>query len=170
MTTYTTSIKQFEEKGDKSGWTYIELPADLAQELNPGVRKAYRVKGRIDNYKFARISLIPAGGGNYIMALNAEMRKNIAKRKGAQVKVTLVVDSSERQLPKWIEECLADEPAANRFFNELTPGHQNYFLNWLESAKSDATRVKRMTMTVNALAKKQDFGQMIRSSKQNKLE
>lgn len=36
MVTYTTTIHKFDKNGDKTGWTYIEVPADVAQELKPG--------------------------------------------------------------------------------------------------------------------------------------
>ena len=30
---YTTIIQKFREKGEKSGWTYIDVPADVANRL-----------------------------------------------------------------------------------------------------------------------------------------
>ncbi|HTM92770.1 MAG TPA: YdeI/OmpD-associated family protein, partial [Flavisolibacter sp.] len=62
-------------------------------------------------------------------------------------------------------ECLQDEPEAFEYFNSLPKGHQNYFTNWINSAKTDPTKAKRIAATLNALNKKWDFGQMIRAMK-----
>nr|MBP8249452.1 DUF1905 domain-containing protein [Chitinophagales bacterium] len=43
--TYTTIIKKFGTMGEKTGWTYVEIPSDIAEELNPGIKTSYRVKG-----------------------------------------------------------------------------------------------------------------------------
>lgn len=63
--------------------------------------------------------------------------------------------------------CLQDEPAAFDFFNTLPPGHRNYFSKWIESAKTEPTRAKRIAMAVNALARKWDYGEMIRAQKKD---
>jgi hypothetical protein len=38
MVDFTTIILQFAEQGEKTGWTYIEIPADVAQEMKPGIK------------------------------------------------------------------------------------------------------------------------------------
>jgi hypothetical protein len=30
MVQFTTTIHRFEKQGEKTGWTYVEIPADLA--------------------------------------------------------------------------------------------------------------------------------------------
>jgi uncharacterized protein YdeI (YjbR/CyaY-like superfamily) len=65
-------------------------------------------------------------------------------------------------------ECLADEPEGLSFFNTLSPGHRKYFSNWIDSAKTEATKTKRIAQTINALSKRWDYGQMIRAQIVNK--
>jgi hypothetical protein len=36
MVDYNTIILQFGEQGEKTGWTYILVPADVAQEITTG--------------------------------------------------------------------------------------------------------------------------------------
>src|SRR5690606_15011371 len=50
MVEFNTEILQFEEKGEKTGWTYIEVPAGIAGQLKPGMRKSFRVKGLLDGF------------------------------------------------------------------------------------------------------------------------
>jgi hypothetical protein len=168
MVKFTTTILQFADKGEKTGWTYINIPAKTAQLLKPGNKKSFRVKGMLDDYAIKAIALIPMGGGDFIMSINATMRKGIKKRKGATLKVQLEVDNKELKPPKEFLDCLADDPDALAFFNTLTKGHQNYFGMWIRAAKTEATKTKRIAQAVTAMARKQDYGTMIRSHKKDR--
>lgn len=165
MVTFTTTILQFEKQGEKTGWTYISIPEKTALQLKPGNRKSFRVKGKLDGYAIKEVALIPMGGGDFIMALNAAMRKAIGKRKGAAVTVQLTEDKKPPALNKDLMECLADEPAALAYFNSLAGSHRLYFSKWIDSAKTSATQIKRIALAVSSLARKMDYGQMIRSQK-----
>jgi hypothetical protein len=165
MVQFNTTIKKFDSQGEKTGWTYIEIPAAIAQKLNSNNKKGFRVKGKLDDYEFSMIALLPMGGGDFIMALNAAMRKGIRKQKGAIIKVKMAVDTNDIKPPEELIECLQDEPEAFKYFKSLPKGHQNYFTNWINSAKTDPTKAKRIAATLNALNKKWDFGQMMRAMK-----
>lgn len=165
MIRFTTTIQQFGEKGEKTGWTYIEIPADIAESLKPGNKKSFRVKGRLDKLAIAGVALIPMGAGKFILAINAAMRKGIHKKKGAMLDVQLAVDTNPPAAPEGFMECLEDEPEAKIFFNELKLSHRNYFIKWIGSVKTEAAVAKRIALVITALAKKQDFVTMIRSQK-----
>ena len=162
---FTATIHKFDKQGEKTGWTYIEIPADMAQKIKPGNKKSFRVKGKLDDFKISGIALLPMGGGAFIMALNAAMRKGIHKRHGAMLKVQLQEDENPFQFNKDFLECLADETRAKSFFETLTGSHQRYFSKWIDDAKTEPTRVKRITMAVNALAKKWGYPEMLRAQK-----
>jgi len=161
---FTAKLHKFETKGEKTGWTYFEIPADIAQQLKPGNKKEFKVKGKLDSYPLKRVSLIPMGGGSFIMAVNATMRKGIGKRHGASIQVELEEDKSEFVFNKDFMDCLKDEPVAMNFFKSLPGSHQRYFSKWIDSAKTEPTKVKRIAMAVNALAKKWGYAEMIRAS------
>ncbi len=165
MVKFTALIKQFDAQGEKTGWTYIDIPAEIALKIKPGNKKTFRVKGKLDAYAVKSVALVPMGGGDFIMALNAEMRKGTKKRKGATLIVSLEEDSDKLQPPVELLECLADEPKAKQFFDSLTYGHRNYFSKWIESAKTEPTKTKRIAQAVDALSKHLDYGTMIRNLK-----
>jgi hypothetical protein len=165
---FTTTIHKFEKQGEKTGWTYIEIPADVAQKIKPGNKKSFRVKGKLDDYKISGIALLPMGGGAFIMALNAAMRKCIHKRHGARIKVALEEDKTSFQFNKDFIECLADEPSAKNFFESLPGSHQRYFSKWIDDARTEPTRTKRIAMAVSALAKKMGYPEMLRVSQEKK--
>src|SRR5215216_4233350 len=164
MIKFTATIKKFDSQGEKTGWTYIDVPAALAQKLSDS-KKGFRVKGKLDDHPFSLIALLPMGGGDFIMTLNAPIRKAIGKQKGATVEVKMEIDKSEIKPPAELMECLQDEPEALAYFNSLAKGHQNYFTNWIKSAKTDPTKAKRIAATLKALEKRWDFGQMLRAMK-----
>jgi hypothetical protein len=168
MQQFTTTILQFAEQGEKTGWTYIRIPAAIAQKLKPGNKKSFRVKGKLDDHSIKKVALLPMGEGDFIMPLNATVRKAIRKIKGAKLKVTLEVDNATIRPPADLLECLADEPKALEFFNNMPGSHQKYFGNWINSAKTVTTRAKRIAQTVNAMARSKNFGEMIRSLKQDR--
>jgi hypothetical protein len=168
MIQFTTPILQFGQQGEKTGWHYIEVPADLAQKLKPGNKKSFRVKGKLDTHSFQGVALLPMGGGSFIMALNKDLRAGIHKRKGAMLKVQLQVDARPYQLSADFIECLNDEPGGAEFFKTLPKGHQNYFSKWIESARTEPTKAKRIAQAVTALAKKQGFPEMLRALKERR--
>src|ERR1043165_3334551 len=136
MIQFKATLKKFASQGEKTRWTYIEIHEAKAQQLKPGNKKTFRVKGKLDNYSFKQVALLPMGNGGFIMAVNGMMRKEIGKRMGANVRVQMELDDRPIAPPTELMTCLADEPEALGFFNQLTRGHQNYFTQWIESAKT----------------------------------
>jgi hypothetical protein len=170
MIQYNTSLKKFADQGEKTGWTYIEIPADLAQKLKPGNKKSFRVKGSLDKHKINGVSLLPMGGGAFILAVNATMRKGIGKRHGAMVKVQLEEDKKPFQFNKDFISCLEDEPEAISFFKTLAGSHQRYFSKWIDDAKTESTRTRRIAQAVTALSRKMGYPEMIRSQQKKNLQ
>lgn len=162
-------ILKFKKKGEKSGWSYIEVPADVAQKLKPGFKKSFRVKGKLDNFPISRVALLPMGDGGFIMPVNAGMRKGTGKRDGEMVRVQLQPDNSDFTFDKEFIDCMADDPKAFSFFKQLPKSHQHYFSKWIASAKADETKAKRIALSLNALSNGQGFPEMLRASKKIKF-
>jgi hypothetical protein len=163
MVEFTALIKRFKTQGEKTGWTYIDIPASLAETLMPGNKKGFRVKGSLDGHPFAGISLLPMGGGNFILTLNATIRKKIKKMPGAKLNVKMEVDTKPILPPKELLECLEDEPKAMERFRGLPKSHQNYFTQWINQAKTEPTKAKRIASSINALAKGLGFSEAVRA-------
>ncbi|HWB24295.1 MAG TPA: YdeI/OmpD-associated family protein [Chitinophagaceae bacterium] len=170
MITFTTIILQFDEQGEKTGWTYISIPQDITQQIKPNNKKGFRVKGKLDDYAIKGIALLPMGGGDFIMPLNAAIRKAVKKKKGASIQVQIEEDKAGLKPPPELLECLQDEPAALAYFNKLPMSHQNYFTKWITEAKTEQTKTKRIAQSVNALAKGMHFGELLRALKQERNE
>jgi hypothetical protein len=169
VVSYTTTILKFGQQGEKTGWTYIVIPADVARQLKPGTKTSYRVKGKLDSFPIKQVALLPMGEGEFIIPLNATMRKGIGKKHGAMLNVTLEEDKSEFVFNADFVACLEDEPNAQKHFKTLPGSHQKYFSKWIDSAKTDATKAKRIAMAVNALARKMGYAEMLREQKANRI-
>lgn len=169
MVEFDTIIHQFGEFGDKTGWTYIEIAADLAEQIKPGTRRAFRVKGLLDNFEITGKSLLPFGEGSFILPFNQEMRKGTRKNCGAMLHVKLEEDKDFKvEIPPELEECFEFEPNAAEYFYSLTKSHQGYFIKWINDAKTPETRARRIERTVNATLRKMDYGMMLREIKKER--
>jgi len=104
------------------------------------------------------------------MPVNAGMRKAIGKKHGSMVKVQLMEDNAEFIFNKDFIDCLTDEPNALDFFKKLPGSHQRYFSKWIDSAKTEPTKAKRIAQAINGLSKKQGYGEMMRALKQERLD
>ena len=165
MIEFEALIQKFDKKGEKTNWTYIVVPTWVVNLLNPRSKKTFRVKGRLDNYIFKEVAVLPMGDGSFIMALNADMRAGIGKGEGDLIKVK--VNKDRRFVsPDWdFMRCLDEEPKAKLFYIGLPMSQQNYFNKWISTAKTPETKAKRIALTLEALLKKQYFQIMLRENK-----
>lgn len=168
MIVFQSLIQRFDKKGEKTGWTFVEITAELAQKLKPENKKAFRVKGYLDKHAIAQVALIPMGDGSFILPLNQSMRKATRKKEGDKLSLKLEEDLSAILLDPDFVMCLEDDEAAQGHFKTLTRSHQNYFSKWIASAKTEETKSKRIAMSLNALSKGWGYPEMIRANKKVK--
>nr|WP_231876113.1 YdeI/OmpD-associated family protein [Mucilaginibacter sp. L294] len=167
MVDFSTIILQVAEQGDRLGWTYLIVPADVAQQLLPGNKKAFRVRGKLDDFAIAGMALMPVGGGDFFMSLREEIRKGIRKGRGAMLRVQIEHDKDFKlEIPADLQECFEfGEPEALEYFNSISKSHQGYFIKWITDAKTTETRANRIAKTINAAMRRMDYGAMLREQK-----
>ena len=56
------------------------------------------------------------------------------------------------QLPVYIETALRNHPTALRHFEALAPSQRRRYLAWIESAKREETKLRRLKEALNLLA------------------
>lgn len=169
MVTFEAIIERTLQGGEKYGWTYVIIPVAVAQQINPGVKVIYRVKGRVGEHHCRQVALLPCGEGNYMLPLNAAMRKEIGRGIGEKVQISLEIDLEEPAMSAELLETLSYDTAAESFFLSLSKSHQRYYSNWIDSAKTFETKSRRLAMAVEGCARGMDFGKMIRHFKKNPL-
>ena len=169
MINFKTTIEKFDKQGEKTGWTYIEVSAAQASRLNRGVKVGYRVKGKLDQFYFEKIALLPMGEGRFIMPLNVKIRKTIGKRQGDVLTVEMELDQRQLEPSADFMKCLKADPLALKFFKTLPGSHQRYFSKWIDDARTVQTRTKRIVMALTAFSKNQGYQEMMRENKAKKF-
>jgi uncharacterized protein YdeI (YjbR/CyaY-like superfamily) len=164
MLTFVTRIQRFDKKGEKTGWHYIEISVKQAKKLRD-TKTSFRVKGTIDELTIQKTALIPMGEGDFILPLNTTIRKAIGKKHGDKITLNLELDERKLILSPDLISCLKEDPAALQFFKSLPPSHQRYYSKWIESAKTAATKAKRIVISIEGFGKKQGYSEMMRAYK-----
>jgi len=170
MLKFSTDIRKYGRNGEKTGWTYIEIPAEMADKLNPGEKRSFRIKGKLDKLAVKALALIPIGGGVFVLPLNAGMRKELGKNKGDKLVLEITLDKNPDPvpLPDDLLQCLRDEPKAIKAFEALPGSHKKYYIRWINSAKTEPTRVKRIAGTVMAMERGMTYGELLRAQRDDK--
>ena len=139
-------LEKFHGKG---GWTYAripEIPSDKSSTFG-----WVKVKGFIDDHEFRNYHLMPMGNGKLFLPVKASIRKKIKKEEGDWVKVILFPDNDPLPVPPELQECLKDEPKAEKVFNSFSDSEKKYYIEWIYSSKKEETRIKRIVKTIKRL-------------------
>jgi hypothetical protein len=164
MLSFTTTIQRFDKKGEKTGWQYIEITAAQAKKIK-NVKVSFRVKGSIDSVAIQKTALLPMGEGHFILPMNNALRKALGKKAGDKVKINFELDERKLALSPDLLACLKADPEASAFFKTLPPSHQHYYSKWIESAKTAATKTRRIVISIEGFNKKLGYGEMMRAYK-----
>lgn len=138
----TYLLQKFPERG---GWTYAEIPEIPMGKLPFGM---FKVKGKIDDYEFSNVRLMPFGNGNLFFTLNAKLRKKIKKEAGDTVHIVLYEDTTPTEIPEELILCMKYEEGILEKFGTYTDGERKAFVDWIYSAKSEETKVERIAKTI----------------------
>lgn len=136
----------------KGGWTYALIP-----DIKQNKRKPFgmvKVKGSIDGFEIKNYNLMPMGNGNLFLPVKAEIRKQIKKKEGDYVHITLFHDNDPLEIPEELILCLQDEPMAYEYFNSLTESERNHYIQWIYTSKKEETKVNRIIKTIAQLTKR----------------
>jgi hypothetical protein len=126
------------------------LPADLSGSL--GSARLLPAIVTINGHPI-RTTLHKMGGG-YMMAVNAELRRQIGVDAGDTVRVTVEADSAPRtvDLPADLSVAL-DAAGCRAAFDDLTPFRQGEIVKSVAGAKQASTRARRIVQAVADLAR-----------------
>lgn len=141
-------LQRFEGKG---GWTYIEIPEIPMPKTSFGM---FKVKGKIDDYELSDFNLMPLGNGHLFLPVKAAVRKRIRKEAPDAVHITLYEDNTPWIIPEELRLCMEDELVLEKF-ETYSEGQKKAFVNWINAAKTEQTRIDRMAKTIDMVQKGQ---------------
>ncbi len=128
----------------------IVVPEDVVLAFERGKRVPVVVT--IDGgYQYR--NTIASMGGRFLISFNAETRKATGRGAGDEVEVRLDADDAPRvvEVPKELATELRKDKAAKGAWEKLSYSHQREHAASITSAKTDATRAKRLEKVLAAL-------------------
>ena len=139
------------ELESESGGVYFLVPFSVAERY--GVKGQLPVRATIDGFPYQG-SLFPVGDGTHGLIVIKTIRKAIDKTWGHTVRVQLAHDTAPRvmELPADFAEALLVVPGARERFDKLSYSHQREYVRWIEGAKKEETRRKRLGEAVEMVA------------------
>jgi hypothetical protein len=125
----------------------FDLPFDPKAELGQ-VRAPVRVT--IGDFTFR--TRVVSMGGRVMIGLNREAQAGSGVAPGDRVTVDLELDDEPREVEVPGDLAAALDPEARTFFDSLSYTHRKEYVRWIEEAKRDATRRRRIEKAAAMLA------------------
>jgi hypothetical protein len=91
--------------------------------------------------------------GEFLLGLNRAVRQEAGVEAGDSVEVRLELDSAPREvtLPKALASALAEDSEARAAFDRLAYTHRKEYTRWIDEAKRDETRKRRVAQAIEML-------------------
>jgi hypothetical protein len=92
-------------------------------------------------------------GGEFILGLNRAVRLEAGVQAGDTVEVEIELDTAPREVvvPDALAGALAHDVAARAAFEALSYSHRKEYARWIDEAKRDETRERRLAKTLARL-------------------
>jgi hypothetical protein len=134
-------------------WTFLILPREASVKLPS--RGMTSVEGTFNGLAF-RATLQPDGQGGHWLEVDRELREAAGAEAGEVVSLEIapVAEEPEPIVPADLRKALAAaHPQARAVWSDITPVARRDWIQWIESAKREATRLKRIESACDMLAK-----------------
>ena len=127
----------------------FEVPEHVVESLGGGGRPKVRVT--VNGFTFR--TSIARMGGRYLLGVSGERRTEAGVSPGDVVDVVVVLDTAERvvDVPEDRAAALAGDAQAKEFWDSLSYSKQQWHVLQVTSAKTDATRVRRIEKSIAVL-------------------
>jgi hypothetical protein len=139
-------------KDDDSGGAGIIIPFDVQEAF--GKKGRVPVRCTIDGYPY-RGSIFPYGGTYYIGVVK-KIRDAIGKTYGDTVNVVMEVDEEPRivEVPEDLAQAMAASEKVKAAFDKLSYSHKREYVEWINEAKKEETRQRRIAKAIEKLLEK----------------
>ena len=133
------------------GGAFVEVPFDV--EAAFGAKKP-KVKAMIEGVPYRGL-LVRMGGPNHILIVLKDIREQIGRTFGDEIKVSVELDVEERVaiVPTELKRIFKSDQEAKSAFEKLSYTHQKEYVTWINEAKKPETRQNRIVKTIERLKK-----------------
>ncbi len=126
------------------------LDDDQVAAVGEGAKR-FPVAATINGYTWR--STVVRMRGEFMLGLSKEVRGNARVDAGDQVQVELELDLAQRtvEVPRALADALARDPEASAAYERLAYTHRKEFARWIEEAKREETRERRIAKALEML-------------------
>ena len=131
------------------GGAFVEVPFDVEEAFGA---KRPRVKAVIEGVPYRGI-LSRMGTERHLLVILKEIRENVGKTFGDEVKITVELDEEPLvvEIPDDLKKAFKAEKEAKAFFDKLAYTHQREYVMWINEAKREETRHRRIVKMIGML-------------------
>lgn len=140
--TYTGPLDQY----DLGRYAYHVLyaPAELQAALLAHQRPRIRITGEIEGIPI-NLAWQPSGDGRLYLIVSDELRRARNLLPGDPLTIQFnIADPDQVVVPPELEQLLEHDPLYAQLWSEITSGRKRAFAHLIASAKSSATRARRL--------------------------
>jgi hypothetical protein len=124
-------------------WMYVDIPFDV--QVIFGKKGQVKVKGALNGQPY-RGSAMPHGDGTHYLVAGGALRSAAGVDQGDRVHVIMEMDLEPRQVEMREDFATALErnPVAKTVFEKMAYSHQKAYVDWINEAKQQVTRQRRI--------------------------
>jgi hypothetical protein len=113
--------------------------------------KRFPVRARVNGYEWR--TSVSRMGGEFLLGLNRAVREAAGVQAGYSVEVVLELDEAPREVevPAALAAALDTDPAAKGAFDALAFTHRKEYARWIDEAKRDETRARRVAQALEMI-------------------
>jgi hypothetical protein len=128
----------------------VVLDDNQAAAVGEGAKR-FPVVATINGYTWR--TTVARMHGELLLGLSREVRDGAGVKAGDSVQVELGLDTAPRdvEVPKALAAALDDDPTAAAAFAALAYTHRKEFARWIDDAKRDETRQRRVAQALQML-------------------
>lgn len=128
----------------------VVLDDDQVAAVGDGAKR-FAVRATVNGYTW--LTTVTRMRGEFLLGLSRAVREAAAVQAGDTVEVVLELDTAPREvdLPEALTHALAGDPLARAAFERLAYTHRKEYARWIEQAKRDETRDRRVTQALEML-------------------
>ncbi len=113
--------------------------------------KRFPVRATVNGYTWR--TTVTRMRGEFLLGLNREVREGVGADAGDTVEVAVELDTAPREVevPDALAAPFAADPAAKSAFESLSYTHRKEYARWVQEAKREETRERRVAETLERL-------------------
>lgn len=131
-------------------WHYADTPIRVEKEF--GVKGKLPISGKLNGIDF-KATLIPRGNGEHYLVLDKNIRTKAKIEIDDSIEMEIWKDNSKRKVivPNDFKVRLSKIQKAESFFQSLAYSYQKAYIDWINAAKKEETRVIRIEKSMSLL-------------------